>query len=398
MSHTRSAELRGVSRLAIEAIVGLADIVEEMHLNILDSATLRAAPVRRPLAGITSLAYRGVRGIARLAGDGVDALLAQLVPLLGKDSAWPGRNAVLSALNGVLGDYLAASGNPLAITMQLRRGGTPLALNKADLAAALPEASGRILVLVHGLCMNDLQWRRRGHDHGAALAEAKGCTPIYLHYNTGLHISSNGRAFATLLESLTAEWPVQVEEIVFLCHSMGGLVTRSAWHYGNRARHRWCKKTGKIVFLGTPHHGAPLERGGNWFHTFTDASRYTAPLSRLGKIRSAGITDLRYGSLLDEDWKDRERFAHDGDRRHPLPLPKSVPCYAIAATTGKKIGDIGDRLVGDGLVPLHSALGKHERPDLDLHFAPDRQWIALGTSHLALLNRKEVTAQLMHWL
>lgn len=395
---SRLTDLRGASRLTVDAIVGIAGIVEEMHLNILDAATVRVTPVRRPLSGITSLVYRGIRGIARLASSGVDTLLSRLTPMLGEDSAWPGRDAVLSALNGVLGDYLAASGNPLAITIQLRRDGKPLALEKASLADALPDARGRILVMVHGLCMNDLQWRRRGHDHGAALAAAKGYTPLYLHYNSGLHISSNGRAFARLLESLVAEWPVPVEEIAFLCHSMGGLVTRSAWQQGAEAGHRWCRQTGKMIFLGTPHHGAPLERGGNWFHVLADASRYTAPLSRLGKIRSAGITDLRYGNLLEEDWKGRERFAQDGDHRHPVPLPQGVQCYSIAATTGKQVGDLGDLLAGDGLVPLPSALGKHERADLDLRFAPDKQWIALGTGHLGLLHRGEVAAQLMRWL
>jgi hypothetical protein len=46
-------------------------------------------------------------------------------------------------------------------------------------------------------------------------------------------------------------------------------------------------------------------------------SAYTAPLARLGKIRSAGITDLRYGNLVDEDWAGRDRFAGGGDRRNP---------------------------------------------------------------------------------
>ncbi len=396
--HSHSTDLQGLSRMTIDAIVGIVGIVEETHLNILKSTGKLGAPIHGPLSGATSLVYRGIRGVARLTGTGLDALLAQLTPLLGNSSTWAGRNAVLSALNGVLGDYLAASGNPLAIGMQLRRNGKPLELNKSALAHALPKASGRILILVHGLCMNDLQWRRRGHDHGATLAAKRGYTPVYLHYNTGLHISSNGREWAEQLESLVREWPVPVEEVVFLCHSMGGLVTRSAWHYGDAADHRWCRLTSKMVFLGTPHHGAPLERGGNWFHVITDISPYTAPFSRLGKIRSAGITDLRYGNLLEADWQGRERFAQDGDCRHPMPLPRGVQCFAIAATTGKQAGDLSDRLLGDGLVPLASALGMHEHPNLNLNFASDNQWIACKTNHLGLLYRNEVTKQLLSWL
>ena len=59
--------------------------------------------------------------------------------------------------------------------------------------------------------MNDLQWSRDGHDHGTALAADLGYTPLYLHYNTGEHISTNGRRLANLLESLVQEWPQPVE-------------------------------------------------------------------------------------------------------------------------------------------------------------------------------------------
>ena len=222
---------------------------------------------------------------------------------------WPGREALLAALNGVLGDYLAASNKPLAIAMHLRRGGIALPMEREALAAAIPQAGSKIVVLLHGLCMSDLQWKRHGHDHGAALANDLGYTAVYLHYNSGLHISSNGRAFAELLESLVERWPVPVTELALVGHSMGGLVARSACHYGKLAHHAWLGHLAKAVFVGTPHHGAPLERGGNWVDLLLGTTPYSAPLARLGKIRSAGITDLRFGYLLDKDWKRRDRFA-----------------------------------------------------------------------------------------
>src|SRR5439155_25889866 len=138
---------------------------------------------------------------------------------------------VIAALNGVLGDHLAAQETPLAIETHWRCGGQALPLSRVALAAALPQASDKHVVLVHGLCMNDLQWQREGHDHGAALARDLGYTPLYLHYNSGLHISENGRQFAQLLETLIAHWPSPVEELVIVGHSMCGLVARSAWHY-----------------------------------------------------------------------------------------------------------------------------------------------------------------------
>ena len=393
-----AADLRGLNRLTVDGIAGIVDLVEAMHYNIASVPGILAKPKRGRTTGITGLVYRGIRGVIGLVGHGLDKLLARLEPLLGERSTWPGREALLAALNGVLGDYLAASNNPLAITMALRRGGIALPGERAPLAAAIPQAGGKLVVLLHGLCMNDLQWMRKRHDHGAALARDLAYTPVYLHYNSGLHISTNGRAFAELLETLVQRWPVPLTELVLIGHSMGGLVARSACHYGVLARHEWLRRVDKLVFLGTPHHGAPLERGGNWVDMLLGSSAYSAPLARLGKIRSTGITDLRFGSLLDEDWKKRDRFERSGDLRAAVPLPEGVACYAIAATTGKTAGDLTDKLIGDGIVPLASALGHHANPRLALTFDESRRWVARGINHLDLLSRPEVYAQIKQWL
>jgi hypothetical protein len=397
-THLRPADLHGLGRLTIDAVAGLTDLVEAMHHNIASVPAPLGKPPAGRTSGITGLVYSSIRGMTKLVGGGLDAVLGRLVPLFGERRSSPEREAVLAALNGVLGDYLEASGNPLAIHMRLRRNGHPLPTDRAGLAAALPDAGGKLLVLAHGLCMNDLQWQRRGHDHGEALARDLGCTSVYLHYNSGRHISTNGREFADLLEALLANWPVPLDELAILGHSMGGLLARSAWHYGTAAGHAWPRRLKKLVFLGTPHHGAPLERGGHWIDIVLGASPYTAPLSRLGKIRSAGITDLRHTWLLDEDWYGRDRFARAAGHHAALPLPEGVACYAIAATTGKHIGDLKDRLIGDGLVPLASALGCHAERDRNLMFPADRQWIALETGHLDLLDRPEVYEQIRRWL
>jgi pimeloyl-ACP methyl ester carboxylesterase len=393
-----AADLRGINRLTIEGITGVVDMVEAMHRNIASVPGFLAKRKPQRTNGITRLVYRSIHGVVGLVGKGLDGLLARFEPLLGGHSTWPGREPLLAVLNGVLGDYLAASKNPLAITMRFRRGGMPLPAEREPLAAAVPQAGGKLLILLHGLCMNDLQWKRKGHDHGAALAHDLAYTPVYLHYNSGLHISTNGRAFADLLESLVRQWPVPLTELVLVGHSMGGLVARSACHYGTLAGHEWRRRVDKLVFLGTPHHGAPLERGGNWVDMLLGVSRYSAPLARLGKIRSAGITDLRFGNRVDEDWKARDRFEPGRDRRVALPLPDGVACYVIAATTGKTAGDLSDRLIGDGIVPLASALGRHADPKLALTFDASRQWVAHGTNHLDLLSRPEVYSHMRGWL
>ena len=399
--HLHAADLRGLGRLAIDATLGITSLVETMHHNISRVPGPLGKSTQKPTNGITGFVYRGIRGVTRLVGGGVDLALAQLVPLLGKGTSTPEREAVIAALNGVMGDHLEDTGNGLAIPMRFRREGRPLDLDKAALAQAYPQAGRRLLVLVHGLCMSDLQWVRNGHDHGAALARELGCTPVYLHYNSGRHVSTNGREFAGLLEALVKAWPVPVDEIVIVAHSMGGLLARSAFHYARAARRKWPARVSKIVFLGTPHDGAPLERGGNWIDYVLDASPYTTAFARLGKLRSAGITDLRHGSVLDEDWGGKDRFARStraAVKRHFVPLPAGVKCFAVAASLSKKSGSLADGLVGDGLVPVHSALGHGASPESALAFPAAQQWIGYGMGHLDLLGRPGVYGRIRRWL
>ncbi len=397
-SHVRVADLRGASRLAIDATIGLTSLVETMHHNILRTPGVLGEATQEPATGITGFVYKSIRGVTRLVGGGIDAILGRLVPLFGGNASSAEREAVLAALNGVLGDHLQHSANPLALSMQFRHDGQPLALTHAALSAALPSATGKVLLLAHGLCMNDLLWQRHGHDHGASLAIDAGFTPVYLHYNSGMHVSSNGREFAERIEALLRAWPVPVDELAILAHSMGGLVARSACRYGEVAGHDWRRRLRTMVFLGTPHHGAPLERGGNWIDAALDASPYTTAFARLGKIRSAGITDLRHGSMLDEDWEQHDRFARTRRKALALPLPAEVACYAIAASTARKAGGLTGQLLGDGLVPLASALGRHKDARRDLLFPKSRQWVGYGMHHLDLLDNSEVYTRIRRWL
>jgi pimeloyl-ACP methyl ester carboxylesterase len=222
-------DLRGAGRLAVEAVAGLAGLVETVHANAARLPGTRP-PSSGRTSGVTALAYAAARGVTRVVGNTVDTALALLEPLLAERSTRPGYEALLAALNGVLGDWLEARSNPLAIRMRLRSNGVALTLEPPALAAALPNASGRVVVLVHGLCMDDLQWARHGADFGAALARDLGVTPIHLHYNRGRHISTNGRDFAALMDALVRAWPVPLESVDLVTHSMGGLVARSALH------------------------------------------------------------------------------------------------------------------------------------------------------------------------
>lgn len=397
MSNPRSHadDARGASQLAIEATRGVTSIVEAMHLAIASGPALLGRPLAGPARIATRPVYGVIRGITQLVGAGIDLALAQLAPLLGASQPGFERQVVLAAVNGVLGDHLAERGNPLAIAMALRHAGVPLLLAPEALRRALPRATSRIAVLVHGLCMTDLQWTRDGHDHGAALDRDLGYTPVYAHYNTGRHISSNGAELAAQLEQLVAAWPVAIDELVLIGHSMGGLVARSACHAAEQAGHAWRRRLRALITLGSPHHGAPLERRGHGVDLLLGLSRYTAPFLQLARIRSAGITDLRFGNVLDEHWQGIDRFAHRGDRRRPLELPPDVACYAIA---GSLAAGGGRPRAGDGLVPVASALGVHEAAEHTLAFPEAHRFLALGTGHAGLLGERAVYETIRSWL
>lgn len=402
------ADTRGGLRLVVDGSRHITGLVEALHGQIqrfappLRGGDAQGLPARAddsdglpPTRGLTGLVYRSIQGGMRLVGDGLDGLLAPFDSVLAPGPASPRRDALVAALNGVLGDHLLRSGNPLAIPMQLRRHGRPLDLAAPAAGVASEPVPRRVLLLVHGLCMSDRGWQRNGHDHGESLGRALGLAPVYAHYNSGRHISDNGRDLADALEQLVADWPVPLDEIVILGHSMGGLVARSALAQAAEAGQRWPQKVRQLVFLGTPHHGAPLERAGNWLHRVMDLSPYVAPFTRLSRLRSEGITDLRHGNLLASDWQYGSRF-HHADRRTPVPLPDGVACHAIASTAGAP-GSPGS-LLGDGLVPVDSALGRHKRRALDLRIPQSQQWLGHGIHHLDLLSDPAVYRRLLSWL
>ncbi|HEX8924980.1 MAG TPA: alpha/beta fold hydrolase [Terriglobales bacterium] len=393
-AHVHLSDIAGISLLAVSATREVTNLAQAVHNSITHSPALSGNPVHGHVQAISNLVYTSVRGVTEIVG-GATNFLAPFAPILNEPSS-PEREAALAALNGVVGDYLVATGNPLAISMQLRRKGRPLAVEKAALTDALadqcaPAACDKLLVLVHGLCMNDLHWSQ---DLQTALARELGYTTIHLRYNSGLHVSRNGMAFAALLQNLLEQWPGEIKKFAILAHSMGGLVARSAHYYGVKAGHDWPKRLQKMIFLGTPHHGAPLERLGNVFEVCLGMNRYSASFARLGKIRSAGITDMRYGNVLDEDWQGVDRFQYVSDTRHPLPLPENVSCYAIAGYIGSKAG----ALLGDGMVSVDSALGRHRNPLMELSFPRSSQWVARGADHWDLLSSAAVHEKILSWL
>jgi pimeloyl-ACP methyl ester carboxylesterase len=374
------SDLRGVMRLAVDATVGITDLVEKMHHTIQLTHPPLGASRASNTNGLTGFVYRTIRGTTRLVGKGIDAGMAPVTALLPEEESPAARDAFVSVINGLYGDHLVQTDNPLSIEMELRFEGRPI-----DSERPPANLTGKVMLFVHGLCLNDGHWTRDGNNHGEALATELGYTPLYLRYNTGLPIAENGRALTGLLESLLRDWPHQVNELVIVGHSMGGLVARSACHHGGQSGHDWPQQLQTLVFIGTPHHGAPLERGGNWLEFALDLSPYAAPFTRIGKKRSVGITNLGHGCITDTV-------------REFVPLPAEVDCFTMAATLGKKRNQLGEKLIGDGLVPLDSALGRHNDSSRILVFPENHQWVGFETGHIELLGDPDVYTQLRDWL
>jgi hypothetical protein len=368
------SDLRSLTRLATDATVGVSRVAEGVHQAVW--STLGVGPADGRTRGLTGFVYRQVRRVARLSGSGVDATLRLLPSSLEKEPAH--REAWVAALNGVLGDRLETSGSPLATPMTLRHRGAVLPdTGPLDIS----DVTGRAGLFVHGLCLDERCWHgdASGVDY-AAMLEGEGFTPLHLRYNTGLPIAENGRRLAALLDRVVARWPVPLERLDVIGHSMGGLVLRSALYAARTSGFGWPDRVRTAVFLGTPHHGAPLERIGHGVDRLLGATRFSAPFAQIGLVRSAGITDLRHGRVSDR----------------PLPLPADTDCYAVAATLASAPGRLADASVGDGLVPLASALGQHTRPEYALTFAETRE--LRGAGHFDLLRHPDVARWLAQWL
>ncbi|HET9694212.1 MAG TPA: hypothetical protein VFP48_07495, partial [Steroidobacteraceae bacterium] len=294
------ADIRGASRLLFDASTGVVDVVERMHRTIQRVPGPFGRSVDEATRGITGFVYRRVRGTMGVIGKGIDLSLAPMVDMFPEGETSASRDVFVSILNGIYGDHLVRTANPLAIEMSLRHDGAlidpsqPAAAMSRFRSEAVPD---KVLLLVHGLCMSEHQWLRDGHGHGTALAEELGYAALYLRYNSGRHVADNGRRLADVLETLIEHWPRPVAELAIVGHSMGGLVARSALHFAGSRGHAWPQRLRRLVFLGTPHHGSPLERGGHRLDYLLDLSPYSAPFTKFGRMRSAGIQALRHGAV-----------------------------------------------------------------------------------------------------
>lgn len=292
----------------------------------------------------------------------------------------------IAILNGAVGDHLARSNNGLATTMAWVDFGRPA------------QAPGkRVVVLVHGLmCTEDIWTHEDGEDYGTLLARDLGFTPRYVRYNTGLAIADNGVSLAKLLEDLVREHP-GIEEIVPLGYSMGGLVIRAACHVATEEKQAWLAKVKKVVYVGTPHLGAPMERVGRVVSKLLAAipDPYTRLAAELADLRSDGIKDLGDADVRHEDRARRVAKFALRDPRHPVPLLPSLQHYLVAGTIWEDARLAN--LFGDAIVPVPSGTDGACIDATTLALPPSHVRLLAGLSHVVIPHDARVYEHVKEW-
>ena len=399
----RPEEIAAFGELASEAAAGTAGHIKDMHEGIAkrvwSAVGPMAVPVRIAHDRIATRTYEAARGLTRaLVKAGANVASNVRPPDSPSIEQSPAGRAVLGALNGAFGDTLEGRGNALALEMTLRKAARDVDLAPGGLRRAFPDATPRLAVFIHGLCETDDAWRLGGARHvpyGVRLQAELGYTPLYVRYNTGRHVSANGREFARLLGAVVSGWPTEVHEIVLIGHSMGGLVGRSGCHYSEGDE--WCSKVRHVFTLGTPHRGAPLEQATNAASAALARLPETRGFAKALNRRSVGIKDLRYGYLVDEDW-----FGHDCDaylRREAQEIPFLTRAnhYFMCATVSREADALAGRLIGDLLVLQASAWSQGRRGER-MRFPIDCYHHLGGANHLDLLNHPAIYEQIRRCL
>jgi pimeloyl-ACP methyl ester carboxylesterase len=372
-------ELRALTTLAFgELRAGLGGIAS-LHTAIAGRAFRGPSPAHAVHDAIADRVYAAVGAGATAGRVLADGALALRGPGGRAVTSSPRGAGLVAVLTGLRGDELARDASPLHEPMSVRVAGRAVLVEPDALAAAFPSASGRVVVFAHGLFETEHAW---GGVFGDALGDL-GWTPVALRYNSGLHISENGRELDALLTALVGAWPVPVERIALVGHSMGGLVARSAAHHGSA----WTALVSDVVSLGTPHLGAPLAQAVHVTSAALDRVPETRPLAGFLRRRSAGIRDLRGGSLVDADWAGHDPDALRAAARSEVPLlPGATHTFVSATVTRSPRHPVG-RLVGDGLVLSASAEARRLGFDVELLHVG-------GAHHLALLRHPTVLALL----
>jgi pimeloyl-ACP methyl ester carboxylesterase len=410
MQSSRAEEVRAAGLVAAAGLGQSAARIGQVHRAVADRV-FRAVgapglPVKLAHDAITGGVYASVRGIgggvARAGGIALSVTHGPGAPALSDTRAG---SAALGALSGAFGDALERDGSTLAVRESVRRRGRAVPPASTEMAEAFPDAGPRVAIFTHGLCGTEATWwlgaqRHYGDPrvwHGSRLQRDLGYTPVTLRLNTGLHISENGRRVAVLIQQVVDSWPVPVEDVLLVGHSMGGLINRSACHYAGDEDLGWVKLVRNVVTLGTPHLGAPLEQAAARLGVALNWTPESRPLAEALAQRSVGIKDLRFGAIVDEDWIGRDLDAWGPDPCGDIPLLDTASHYVIGATLTRDPQHPLGRVIGDLLVLYPSSAGQ-SRSGRKVAFEVDNSRHLGGLNHMQLLNHPRVYEQMLEWL
>ncbi|MEX2550183.1 MAG: hypothetical protein WD638_08140 [Nitriliruptoraceae bacterium] len=358
-----SEAVRGWSRLVASVTdTVVVTAVQDMHAAISDGAYRWVGPLGRPFQRYTDAAadhgYRAVRVAVRGVGEVAANALESVDP--GDGILSPGARKARAIVRGVVPADLLARAPGFDVDLTIRRDGAEVVLSSSGLAAAYPDATGRLTVFVHGLVDSEDVWtpRRGGEVSLPRQTRLAGSTPVMVRYGTGRAIAESGADLAHALEALVANWPEPVTHLTLIGHSMGGLVIRAAQLTADHDHHVWPDMLSDVVYLATPHLGSWLEKVANvtsW--TLRRMSR-TAPIGALLDNRPRGIKDLRFGALAEDAWTDQELDGLlTGRTSPPLAWDDRVGHHLVVGRLRSERNHLLNRVFGDALVREGSAAG-----------------------------------------
>jgi pimeloyl-ACP methyl ester carboxylesterase len=390
--------LEGLAQLMSIQLLGLQERIQPRRLMLfLKTLGLNPQQIRTLMAN--PLLHNSLQQGLHLAERSGQYLIApalriinQHLPTLVHKDLSPQQHSLVGMLNGILGNYLIRQQNPLALPMILYdHYGQP----------QHGELAGRVVIMVHGLCMTHLSWTQNLYAGiGEKLLAQRDCNiMLYLNYNSGRRISANGKSLSLTLEQLIRDHP-RISRIDLIGHSMGGLVCRSALFYGKQDLRQWMNKVANIVCIASPHQGAALERLGYMLQDHLGRLPLLGRIGRLTNIRSDGILDLRYGSVRDDDWEHlRQRTGNKQDSRKPAPIPGGINCFLVAGSIETRPNQSKAlEAIGDYLVSISSALGEHPNPKFKLNVPEAHKAIFYGLNHMEVQCNAAVAEQIARWL
>ena len=282
-------EVCALARLTFEELARGVSGIGDLHGAIATRVFNRvgqSSPARVLHNAISGAVYTGIGACSNSIGRAAShALAASATREQRSLSPNPVGGGVIAVIDGLIGDELERRRSVLQEPMSVRAGGRVVPCERPQLARAFPQATRRIVVFVHGLMGTEFPWSwwaaENGGTYGTRLARDLDLTPVYVRYNTGRHISENGRSLAEMLERVVAAWPVEVDEVAVIGHSMGGLVSRSACYQAASEGHDWVRQVRHVISLGSPHMGAPMAQAVHYAAAGLHRIPETRPLAGL---------------------------------------------------------------------------------------------------------------------